>query len=105
MDPLQGPVCGVICDAYMEKTKKQEQQEQREMQFLLPGQSEKPCLRGPGPFAGTCTARLCCHRLVTHPMSISNCRSGNPPEHLRAAVTEQMGSEKILKHKSQSLPH
>ena len=72
---------------------------------LLPGQDEKACLRGPGPFAGTCMVCLCCHRLVTHPTSIRNCHSGNPPEHLRAAVTEQMGFEKILKHKSQSLPH
>ena len=72
---------------------------------LLPGQAEKACLRGPCPFAGTCMVCLCCHRLVTHPMSIRNCHSGNPPEHLRAAVTEQMGFEKILKHKSQSLPH
>lgn len=96
MDPLQGPICGIIYDAYMGK--KKGQQEQQEIQFFCywvgwescPTEVQVP-LQGPA----VC---LYCHRLVTLQCPLATATPGNPPEHLRAAVTEQMGFEKILKH-------
>lgn len=95
MDPLQGPICGIIYDAYM-GVKKKDNKSNKKFSFCY-GAGWEPCLRGPGPFAGTSSVSLL-PSSGDAPVSISNCHSGNPPEHLRAAVTEQMGFEKILKH-------